>query len=258
MAPDRPRPTTPPALDVVLGLFADGPAWPEHGGDGEAALGAPVVGPAGLLDLVEMRLGLAAPAVPVVERLAAWQAKLEAATTPERFWARSLAVDAWATARLLLDWRDRLADVGWDAGALYAEARLRDLAAAERVDAELPPGPSDRAARAARVVASDGLRGIGRVRLIDPRSHFPAGTRRLLDALRRRASPSTRRPPRRSPAGTPPSAACSGGSTRAANWKGRATPPSSSPTPAASSSPPRRWRSSCRCSRTRPEAGASR
>lgn len=183
MAPDRPRPTTPPALDVVLGLFADGPAWPEHGGDGEAALGAPVVGPAGLLDLVEMRLGLAAPAVPVVERLAAWQAKLEAATTPERFWARSLAVDAWATARLLLDWRDRLADVGWDAGALYAEARLRDLAAAERVDAELPPGPSDRAARAARVVASDGLRGIGRVRLIDPRSHFPAGTRRLLDAL---------------------------------------------------------------------------
>ena len=91
-----------PALDPTLGLFTDAPAWPEHGAVGTAGLGAPVVGPYGLLDHVETRLGLAAPPAPAVVRIAAWQARLESVATPERFWDASLGADAWATARLLL------------------------------------------------------------------------------------------------------------------------------------------------------------
>jgi hypothetical protein len=36
-------------MDVTFGLWLDGSTWPEHGGEGDASFGAPVVGPAGLV-----------------------------------------------------------------------------------------------------------------------------------------------------------------------------------------------------------------
>ena len=185
------RPPPAAGLTVTLGLHTDSGAWPEHGavdpglpdGVAAAALGAPVTGVRGLLEQVETILGLSAPPVPAVLRIAAWQARLEASATEPRFWSASLAADAWATARLLLGWRDRLADAGWEPRARYRQRRLRDLAAAELAAGELPPGLEDRLARAAATVARDGIDGLAGVRLIDARAHFPPGTRRLLDAL---------------------------------------------------------------------------
>ena len=181
-------------LDLVAGIWTDAPAWPEHGGvRAEAALGAPVTGVHGLLDHVETILGSSAPAVPAVVRIAAWQARLEAVSAEPRFWDASLIADGWATARLLLGWRDRLVDAGWDPRAPYAQRRLRDLAAAElaaaepagdaQSDGDLPPGLEDRIARAAAAIERHGITGLRRIRLIDARRHFPPGTRRLLAAL---------------------------------------------------------------------------
>src|SRR3546814_3709273 len=47
-------------MDVVFGLWADAGAAPDHGGGGAGALGAPVVGPSGFLDLLETIYGLGA------------------------------------------------------------------------------------------------------------------------------------------------------------------------------------------------------
>jgi hypothetical protein len=101
-------------------------------GAGSASFGAPVVGPAGLVTLLEAELGLGDPPSSVLDRVVAWQAKREAADGSERFWTRSLAADAWATARLLLGWRDDLVAAGWRPDVGCSEHRLDDLPAPSR------------------------------------------------------------------------------------------------------------------------------
>ncbi|MCA0208641.1 MAG: PD-(D/E)XK nuclease family protein [Proteobacteria bacterium] len=169
-------------MDIIFGLWADGGASPEQGGDGPGALGAPVVGPHGLLEILETACGLGAPPVPHVVRVAAYQAALEAAG-PRRFWSRSLEADGWATARTLLGWRDTLVDMGWNAGAAWRSPRLTDLAAAEAAAAELPPAPCDRVAALAHHLSAGRPLPVARIRLIDARAHHSPGWRHLFDRL---------------------------------------------------------------------------
>ena len=62
-------------MHVTFGAHADGNTWPEHGGEGSASFGAPVVGPAGLASLLEAGLGLGGPPSSLLDRVVAWQAK---------------------------------------------------------------------------------------------------------------------------------------------------------------------------------------
>src|SRR5690606_39023181 len=101
-------------MDIVFGLQADAGAWPDHGGAGFGASGAPVVGPNGLVEILETVRGLGAPSTANVVRIAAFEAALESLDGAPRFWAKSLGVDGWATARTLLRWRDELVDAGWN------------------------------------------------------------------------------------------------------------------------------------------------
>lgn len=173
-------------MDIVFGLWADGGAWPPHGGGDDGGLGAPVVGPAGLTDLLESAYGLGGPTASQVERTAAWQRALETADDGRRFYSASLAADAWSTARLLLGWRDQLVDAGWDPSIRYRSPRLADLASAAGADADLPRGPADRvAALCAAVRDDDRAAAPARLRLIDRRHDLPTAIRRLVDALER-------------------------------------------------------------------------
>lgn len=45
-------------MDILFKLWADSGAWLEHGGDGQASHGTPVVGPKELLGVLETMLGL--------------------------------------------------------------------------------------------------------------------------------------------------------------------------------------------------------
>jgi ATP-dependent helicase/nuclease subunit B len=170
-------------MDIVFGLWADGSAAPDHGGIGQGASGAPVVGPAGLLDILETCYGLSAPTNSQIVRIAAWQAALGAANGPQRFWHRSLAVDGWATARKLLSWRDQLVTIGWRPDRTWSSSRLTDLAAAEAAAREGSDGLADRMIRVAGAVDGGVTQMIRRVRLIDRRAHQPAGWRKILDNL---------------------------------------------------------------------------
>ncbi|MGW8788897.1 hypothetical protein, partial [Heyndrickxia sporothermodurans] len=60
-------------MHLVFGMAADGRPYPEYPGRENGALGAAVVGPAGMLDLLGAQLGLGAPPSPLVERIVAWQ-----------------------------------------------------------------------------------------------------------------------------------------------------------------------------------------
>lgn len=173
-------------MDFVFSLDADALTWPPttHGGPVEA--GGLVAGPEGLLRVVETALGLGGPAVPAVRRIAIWRAKLAAVDHPGRFWHRSFQEDPFATARLLLGWRDSLVDAGWHADALSdPPLRLADLAAAESAPPSLPPGPADRLRQAILALRSDPPPEavVTLLRLLDQRSLLPPGLRDLLDAL---------------------------------------------------------------------------
>jgi ATP-dependent helicase/nuclease subunit B len=170
-------------MDIVFGLWADGGAAPDHGGAGIGSLGAPVVGPNGLLDLLETVYGLSEPPSAFVVRIAAWQAALAATNTPSRFWFRSFNVDAWSTARALLGWRDMLVEAGWTSPNYWPTGRLADLAAAEEAATNLPAGNTDRIVRLTSEIGPDITQTIRRVRLIDARELHSCGWRRLLDRL---------------------------------------------------------------------------
>lgn len=170
-------------MDVVFGLRADGGAWPEHGGVGAGAVGAPVVGPLGLIDILETARGMGAPTTANVVRIAAFQAALERLEGPPRFWARSLEVDGWATARTLLRWRDELVEAGWSADRDWSAGRLPDLAAASGAASGLPSGMADRIAALTTELDSRPRLPVRRVRLVDPREAHPIGWRRLLERL---------------------------------------------------------------------------
>jgi ATP-dependent helicase/nuclease subunit B len=173
-------------MEIVFGLDADGLVWPATTNGAAAEAGGLVTGPAGLLRVVEAALGLGAPAVPVVKRLARWRAKLAAADAPARFWHASFATDPFATARLLLGWRDALVEAGWTADALpTAPARLRDMADAERAGPSLPASTADCLQRAITALRDDPPPEpiMRRLRLLDPRPLLPPGLGRLIDVL---------------------------------------------------------------------------
>lgn len=169
-------------LKLVFSLFADGGAWPEHPGSGATVVDAAVVGPMRLLDHVETMLGLGAPAVAGVKRIAIYRRKLESAGAG-RFWGESFLKDSWSTARELLNWRDELVEAGWQANASLSAKRLVDLAAAEGAGPDLPLGYADRLRALIDALDEKPWLPLASVELVDVRGDLPAGLRRLLFAL---------------------------------------------------------------------------
>lgn len=168
-------------MDVVFGLWADGGASPDHGGGAGGALGEPVVGPVGLIDILETSLGLGGPPRPQVVRVAAFQAALEA-LEGTFFWSSSLAMDPWSTARILLAWRDELIGLGWSPDEDWNEVRLAHLAVACKA-ADVPPGLPDRIAALLKALESRTASPLTRIRLIDPVELLASSLRRLVERL---------------------------------------------------------------------------
>ena len=173
-------------VKIVLGLDADGLSYPTTPDGAKAEAGALVTGPSGLLRVVEASLGLGRPPTPAARRLAAWRAKLALADGPSRFWHASFVTDPFATARMLLDWRDSLVSAGWSADKLQnAPQRLADLAAAEIFGPPVPPGEADRLMLAIQTLRDDPPPSpiVAELRLLDRHEDMPPGLRALIDAL---------------------------------------------------------------------------
>ncbi len=162
---------------MVFGLGADSRTYPDFVGGGRGALDRAIVGPAGLLDVLETQLGLLGPSTAKTVRIAVFMTKLGAAG-PGRFWSKSFEKDPWATANLLLGWRDTLVSGGWG-GAAIGPPRADDLAAAEAAGPSLPPGLADRLSRLTGAIGRrPGLR-LARLTLLEPRPSADAGRRAI-------------------------------------------------------------------------------
>jgi hypothetical protein len=165
---------------VRFGLSLDG----QRGWHLRDALGEPVVGPLGMLTLLETQLGLlrVGPAQP--ERVVQMRECLAAARDGSRFYEASFAVDELGTAATLLGWRELWHLHGWN-GTVAAEAspRLRDMAAVELLAAtKVAPGVGQ---RLRDVESMLGVRRpqIASVTLLDPLADFPLLWRRVLARL---------------------------------------------------------------------------
>lgn len=173
-------------MQIVFGWKLDGPCHPLTATGATAAIGQPVVGPLGLLDLLEAPLGLTGPSTPAAVRIARYQGRLRALDDGARFYSRSFARDAWSTAKQLLIWRDDLYAAGWRGQPIEGGgARLDTMASLEAADG-LPLGIS-LGERLQAVL--DGLRdgadlSIERVDVVSAEERFPPLWRRLLTELR--------------------------------------------------------------------------
>ncbi|WP_374576320.1 PD-(D/E)XK nuclease family protein [Phenylobacterium sp.] len=172
------------SMDLIMGLACDGRAYPDFPGEGDGALHAAVVGASGLIDVLEVQLGLTGPRGAEAVRIAAYAAKLRAAASAGSapFYAASFARDPWASAKALLAWRDQLVAAGWQ-GLAIGSSRLDDLAQAEVTGPSLPPGTADRLCAVLAALADRPPINLDRIQLVEPREILPPAYARLIDEL---------------------------------------------------------------------------
>lgn len=173
-------------MHIVFGWKLDGPCHPQTATGAAAAIGEPVVGPNGLLGLLESALGLVAPNTPAAVRIARYQGRLRSLDDGSRFYSRSFARDAWATAKQILAWRDELYASDWKGQRIEsAGARLETMASLEMAEGQ-PLGNStgERLHTVLEVLATGRAVPIETIDVVTPEEQLPLMWQRLLARLR--------------------------------------------------------------------------
>lgn len=171
-------------MDLIFGIGCDGSAYPDFPGGGVGAVNAAVVGPRGLVQVLEIQLGLAGPPSNEAIRIAAYAKKMKSlvAREPSVFFARSFASDSWATAKTLLSWRDELVAEGWKKASVGTK-RINDLALIDTEQPPLPDGMADRLFQLLKALSDQPKLSLTSVQLVEPRGLIPPRFERLLAAL---------------------------------------------------------------------------
>jgi len=171
-------------MHIVFGLDFDKGSYPDALGNGNGKLGVVHAGPAGLIDLLETRLGLGGCQTPPFIRIAQYLKRLQSFDEPH-FFTNSLAAEPWSTAKLLLDWRDQLVLGGWDAQLdLDAPERIQSLAQIESTKSmELAPGPGERINRIRRFLEMNQDTCIRRIDCLEIRDDLPLYLQELFTLL---------------------------------------------------------------------------
>jgi hypothetical protein len=154
----------------------DGGAWPGPLEGRDAAAGEAWLGVLGLLDRLEISVGLAGPAATAGERAARLVPGLRRV---EGFWSRSTEVDPLGSARELLRWRDELVLAGWDGTARGMPQRIASMA---QLAPDLLPGLPDRLWAVEAVLASRSAE-VETLELLEPVHALPRAWQSILRRL---------------------------------------------------------------------------
>ena len=170
---------------IMLGCYLDGQSTTVP----VDRLGAAVLGPLALLDILETQLGLLALHPSTAERVIQYRNCLALLDNPSRFYHRSFALDPLGTAALLLAWRDEwdlrsCGEVQWEeALSEEAPARIRDMAAVEQcARASVSPNLGQRL-QAVLVALKSRKTDIETIEVIDPIDILPRRWQSVLSAL---------------------------------------------------------------------------
>lgn len=148
-----------------------------------------VLGPRGLLDLLELRLGLAPVAIDHTSRLLSYREALRtAAELKKRFYSASFEVDPFGSSKVLLRWRDDLCLSGWAPELSHdsASARLQDLADVEEIFRKSREAELDESRRLLRIKAAfhaEADPGFETFDVLETVEHFPVRWRDVLERL---------------------------------------------------------------------------
>ncbi len=147
--------------------------------------GEVLLGPQGMLSILEIQLGLYSRAPALTDRLVQYLNCLKEADTPARFYSASFAADAFATASTLLQWRDLLYMSGWQ-GHFTNEVtpRLKDLANVEKLaSSQVEPNIGQRLQRVIDTLTRQRCH-INCIELVDPLEHYPPLWQQLICLMR--------------------------------------------------------------------------
>ncbi|GAP55434.1 conserved hypothetical protein, partial [Arthrobacter sp. Hiyo6] len=174
-------------VNVLFGLYLDRAPWAYR----DSALGEVRLGPLGLTQLLQTRLGLTGPDARHSTRIRQYMARLAEQDTPTAWFHGSFSVDPWSTAIDLLNQRDELVVNGWTGEAPPGStAKLLALASLEQSQLPLDRAFADYPLELVHELESDATAnwplGLTRLQLQHPRSSFPAIWGRLIGALERR------------------------------------------------------------------------
>ncbi len=171
-------------MKLIFGMACDGSTYPDFPGRCDGAFDAAIVGPCGLVEALEIELGLTRPRVAKAVRVAGYMARMREAViaAPGSFFAPSFSLDPWGTAARLLQWRDELIAGGWN-GRDVGSARLDDLARIERHGPSALPGLADRAHLVCRTLPSRRVLELQCLELAEPRESLPPLWQTLVLAL---------------------------------------------------------------------------
>lgn len=156
-------------MKIRFGLHLDG----QRGWQARNALGDTVVGPLGMLNILETHLGLLADQPGHAERIAQYRDCMQQCDTTERFYHQSFVLDELGTAATLLAWRDQWHLHGWSGAGQPLSRRLQDMVAVEqKARQHLAPGMGERLAAVAAAL-EDHRVPIREVVLKDALERFP-------------------------------------------------------------------------------------
>ncbi|UPT92374.1 PD-(D/E)XK nuclease family protein (plasmid) [Bradyrhizobium barranii subsp. apii] len=173
-------------MHVVFGWKLDGPCHPQTANGSSAAIGQPVVGPSGFLNLLESALGLVGPNTPAAVRIARYQGRLRSHDDGSRFYSGSFVRDAWATAKHILAWRDELYASGWQGQQIEsAGPRLETMASLEMAGSQpLGSCPGERIHAILEVLTNGHDLPVETIDVVSSEERLPLMWRRLLARLR--------------------------------------------------------------------------
>ena len=172
-------------MRIIFGYELDSASFPDALGQEVACQGTAVLGPHGLLGVVETSLGLSGVQVSQAVRIGQYLKRLREIDDGRRFYSQSLQADAWSVAKQLLTWRDELVMAGWQRGVpKTASPRLQDMATVEQLHhLEFAPGIGERLNNAIGALDSGRKLDLQLIQLVDMRLSLPQSWCRLLDAL---------------------------------------------------------------------------
>lgn len=171
-------------MQVVFGWELDGLCFPETVAGGAATLDAAVVGPRGLLGLLETRLGLRRLPEQRAVRIAQYLALLNKVDDKKQFYSGSLRLDPWATADRLLQARDELVAAGWNRKSIAQFPKIVSLAVVEEAGA-ISPGFGERLEEVISEVERIGKSPIDQMILVGGTELLPKPLERLIGVLQR-------------------------------------------------------------------------
>ena len=167
-------------MNITFGLLLDG----EHGWRAADRLGTPILGPLGLLNILETRLGLLRGECTQAQRVTQYRECLKRCDAQDRFYHASFGIDPIGTSASLLSWRDTWYLHGWNGEVPSgAGVRLADMAAVENAARNLLfPSVGERLVRVVESLSRQQSK-IESVELVDSAEALPKRWREVFEKL---------------------------------------------------------------------------